>query len=79
MARCGALRAGGRAAGRQYGGVVFTPEERTRLRDALVARARADERITGAALTGSASRGAEDRWSDIDLALGWRRVLMPGG
>jgi hypothetical protein len=50
--------------------VVFTPEERTRLRDALVARARADERITGAALTGSASRDAEDRWSDIDLALG---------
>src|SRR5690242_11142220 len=70
VARCGALRAGGRAARRQYGGVVFTPEERTRLRDALVARARADERITGAALTGSASRGAEDRWSDIDLALG---------
>jgi predicted nucleotidyltransferase len=50
--------------------VVFTPGERTRLRDALVARARADERITGAALTGSASRDAEDRWSDIDLALG---------
>ena len=49
---------------------MFTPGERTRLRDALVARARADERITGAALTGSASRDAEDRWSDIDLALG---------
>jgi len=49
---------------------MFTPEERTRLRDALVARAGADERITGAALTGSASRDAEDRWSDIDLALG---------
>jgi predicted nucleotidyltransferase len=49
---------------------MFTPEERTRLRDALIARARADERITGAALTGSASRDAEDRWSDIDLALG---------
>jgi hypothetical protein len=42
----------------KYGGVVFTPQERTRLRDALVARARADERITGAALTGSASRVA---------------------
>jgi hypothetical protein len=54
----------------KYGGVMFTPEERTRLRDALVAQARADERITGAALTGSASRDAEDRWSDIDLALG---------
>ncbi len=49
---------------------MFTPEERTRLRDALIAAARADPRITGAALTGSASVGAEDRWSDIDLALG---------
>jgi predicted nucleotidyltransferase len=49
---------------------MFTPEDRTRLRDALVARARADPRIAGAALTGSAAVGAEDRWSDVDLALG---------
>jgi hypothetical protein len=49
---------------------MFTPEERTQLRDALIAAARADPRITGAALTGSAAVGAEDRWSDIDLALG---------
>ncbi len=49
---------------------MFTPEDRDRLRDALVAAARADERISGAALTGSASVGAEDRWSDIDLAVG---------
>src|SRR5437763_1986279 len=48
---------------------MFTPEERTGLRDALVAAARADPRITAAALTGSAAAGAEDRWSDIDLAL----------
>jgi predicted nucleotidyltransferase len=48
---------------------MFTPEERDHLRNALVSAARADERITGAALTGSASLGAEDRWSDIDLAL----------
>jgi predicted nucleotidyltransferase len=48
---------------------MFTPEERCRLRDALIAAARADSRITGAALTGSAALGAEDRWSDIDLAL----------
>src|SRR4051794_4138981 len=48
---------------------MFTPEDRTRLRDALVAAARADPRITAAALTGSAAAGAEDRWSDIDLAL----------
>jgi hypothetical protein len=50
--------------------LVFTPEERGRLRDALIAAARVDEHISGAALTGSASLGAEDRWSDIDLALG---------
>lgn len=32
---------------------VFTPEERERLREALVSVARTDERFTGAALTGS--------------------------
>ncbi len=48
---------------------VFGPEERERLRDALVSLAEADERITGAALTGSAALDREDRWSDIDLAL----------
>jgi predicted nucleotidyltransferase len=35
-----------------------------------VAAARADSRITGVALTGSAARDAEDRWSDLDLAFG---------
>jgi hypothetical protein len=49
---------------------VFTPEERGRLRDTLITAAHADERVTGAALTGSASLGAEDVWSDVDLALG---------
>jgi predicted nucleotidyltransferase len=48
---------------------VFTPDGRARLRDALLSVARADERISGAALTGSAASGSEDRWSDIDLAL----------
>ena len=49
---------------------MFTVEGRERLRAALVSAAGADERITGAALTGSAALGAEDRWSDIDLAFG---------
>ncbi|GAB3573008.1 hypothetical protein GCM10027445_31480 [Amycolatopsis endophytica] len=48
---------------------MFTPESRLSLRDSLIAAARADPRISGAALTGSASVGREDRWSDIDLAL----------
>src|SRR5262245_17487271 len=49
---------------------MFTREDRSRVRDALIESARADARITSAALTGSAALGAEDRWSDIDLALG---------
>jgi len=49
---------------------VFTPEERDALRTALLDRAHADSRVTGAALTGSAARGEEDRWSDVDLFLG---------
>lgn len=48
---------------------MFTPDERDQLRETLIAAARADDRITGAALTGSASVGRADRWSDIDLAL----------
>jgi predicted nucleotidyltransferase len=49
---------------------MFTVEDREKLRDTLVAAARADSRITGAALTGSAASGSEDEWSDIDLFLG---------
>jgi predicted nucleotidyltransferase len=48
---------------------VFAPEDRERLRDALVAAARADDRVTAAALVGSSAAGEEDRWSDVDLAL----------
>jgi hypothetical protein len=53
---------------------MYTVAERESLRDALVEAARADERVAGAALTGSAAVGAEDEWSDVDLALG----LTPG-
>jgi predicted nucleotidyltransferase len=48
---------------------MYTPQERTALREALVEAARSDERVTGAALTGSAALDAEDAWSDIDLAF----------
>jgi hypothetical protein len=51
---------------------VFTPEERDALRMELIEAARADARITGAAMTGSASVEKEDRWSDVDLAFGIR-------
>ncbi len=48
---------------------MFTAEDRERLRDELVSGARADVRISAAALIGSSVRGREDRWSDIDIAL----------
>jgi len=51
---------------------MYTPEDREKIRSELVALARDDPRITGAALTGSASVGREDRYSDIDLAFGVR-------
>ncbi|TMI70724.1 MAG: nucleotidyltransferase domain-containing protein [Bacillati bacterium ANGP1] len=49
---------------------MYTRDQRDDLRSALIAAARNDARITGAALTGSAAGGAEDQWSDIDLAFG---------
>src|SRR4051812_17362237 len=49
---------------------MFSPEDRDRLRETLIAAARADGRISAAALTGSVALGATDRWSDIDLAFG---------
>ncbi len=49
---------------------MFTPEERDRLRHDLLESASSDRRISGAAMTGSAASGCEDRWSDIDLAFG---------
>lgn len=49
---------------------MFSKAERDALRESLISTARDDERITGAALTGSASVDGEDEWSDIDLAFG---------
>jgi hypothetical protein len=45
------------------------PFERAELRDALLVAARADERITGVAMIGSAAIDREDAWSDLDLAF----------
>jgi predicted nucleotidyltransferase len=56
---------------------MFTAQERRALRDELIAAARADERITAAALVGSAVRGAEDAWSDIDLMFRLAEGLAP--
>lgn len=48
----------------------FTVETRDRLKSNLLEFARLDLRLSGAAVTGSAAAGREDRWSDIDLAFG---------
>ncbi|GAB3757526.1 nucleotidyltransferase domain-containing protein [Microlunatus parietis] len=48
---------------------MFTPAERDALKAALIERARADPDVIAAAVLGSGALGAEDRWSDLDLAL----------
>jgi hypothetical protein len=48
---------------------VFSSQQREQLRRELVAAAKIDARVGGAAHLGSAATGLEDRWSDIDLAL----------
>lgn len=53
---------------------MFTPGERDALKAALIEWARTDPDVNAAAVLGSAALGAEDRWSDIDLAL----RLRPG-
>ena len=49
---------------------MFSPEQRSRLRSDLLEHAAQDQRISGAAITGSAAAESEDKWSDIDLAFG---------
>src|SRR2546427_7507668 len=49
---------------------MFTPEQRAHVRERVLELARADARISGGAITGSAAAEAEDRWSDIDLSFG---------
>ncbi|HIZ34683.1 MAG TPA: nucleotidyltransferase domain-containing protein [Candidatus Ruania gallistercoris] len=56
---------------------MFTPTDRTQLRDALIAAAHADPAVVGAALVGSAATGREDAWSDIDLVLQIARDADP--
>lgn len=51
---------------------MFTVAQRESLRSELLRAAQADPRITGGAITGSATFGKEDHWSDVDLAFGVR-------
>jgi hypothetical protein len=56
----------------RYEQAMYTAPERERLRQEILGLAQSDPRISGGALTGSASLGKEDRWSDIDLAFAVR-------
>jgi len=49
---------------------MFTADERDRVREALLAMARADHRVVAGAEVGAAAQGGGDRWSDLDLAFG---------
>ncbi len=49
---------------------MFTPEWREQTRTNLLKIAESDSRISGGAITGSASVNQLDEWSDIDLAFG---------
>src|SRR5260370_34058693 len=49
---------------------MFTSDERDRLRSGLLEYAAKDQRISGAAITGSAAAARQGRWSDIDLPFG---------
>ena len=59
---------------RSGAGMMFSSEDRDRLRAELLDRASQDNRLSGAAITGSAAAAREDRWSDIDLAFGVQEV-----
>jgi hypothetical protein len=49
---------------------MFTPEDRDLVRSELLEYAAKDNRISAAAITGSATTSYEDQWSDVDLAFG---------
>jgi hypothetical protein len=51
---------------------VFSESRREALREHLLERAGRDDRLSGAAITGSRAEGTEDMWSDIDLFFGVR-------
>lgn len=56
---------------------MFTVEHRDQVRDRVLELARSDPRVTAGALTGSTARGAQDTWSDIDVAFGIADGFIP--
>ena len=53
----------------RHDGAVFTVQERDRLRDYVLERARRDTRVVAGAEVGSLALGGGDRWSDLDLTF----------
>ncbi len=49
---------------------MFTPDDRDRVRESILSRARADSRVVAAAIVGSLAVGDGDRWSDLDVSFG---------
>jgi len=49
---------------------MFTVEDRRRVRESLLEKARHDERVVAGAEIGATARGGGDRWSDLDLTFG---------
>lgn len=52
--------------------LVFSVEERERVRARLLARGQGDPRVVAGAVIGAGADGKGDRWSDIDLTFGLR-------
>lgn len=50
--------------------VMFSVEDRERIRDKIVEMSKADQRLLAGALIGSTAGGRGDRWSDLDLTFG---------
>jgi hypothetical protein len=48
---------------------VFSVEERDRVREHVLAKGTADERVVAGAEVGSLATGSGDRWSDLDLTF----------
>jgi len=56
---------------------MFTAEQRDQVREYVLDLARSDPRVTAGALTGSTAVGAEDEWSDVDVAFGITDGITP--
>jgi hypothetical protein len=50
--------------------LMFSSDDRTRVRDRILELAAHDQRVVAGAVVGSLAHGDGDRWSDLDLAFG---------